>query len=152
HVGTRDHRCDHANECSCKEIAEGQVRQLVVDVAVHDDEVGTRAAGGSNDLHQMQSVEQIEAVAQQGEIPLAHILIAAIDRLVGRADAALAAVDLVDEALAIAAEDDHVVPEGKELGVEVALLRKVDEVDDLRAFSGTVDAGEGDEQRFYAAA
>src|SRR5581483_5084920 len=53
-------------------------------------------------------------------------------------------------AFAVAAEDDHIVPEGEELRGEAALVGEVDEVRDLRALARAVEAGEGDEQRALA--
>src|SRR5512146_550845 len=96
----------------------------------------------------MQRVEQVEAVADQAQVPGANVLVATLDRLVRRADSALAAVYLVNEAFPIPTQDHNVVPES-ELGVaESERASQAAQVLDLSRLACAVQARKTHDQRF----
>ena len=96
----------------------------------------------------MNRVEEVQAVTNEAQIPLANILVAAIHRPVRRADAFLAAVDLVDKAFAITAEHDNIVPERQQFRRQTrASMQDMPQVLDLRALARTVESGKRNQQR-----
>src|SRR5512141_3077191 len=86
-------------------------------------------------------------MADEAQIPGANVLVAALDRFVWGADAALTTVNLVNESFAIAREDDDVVPEGEHRFAQPEGVHEGTEVIDLGGLPGSIESGEADHNR-----
>src|SRR6185312_34499 len=71
---------------------------------------------------------------------------AAVYRLARGANAALALINLMHEAFTVFHADDHVVPESQQRGLESCGVQRGAQTLNLRGFTGTIHAGERDEQ------
>src|SRR3954451_3011566 len=94
----------------------------------------------------MDRIQQVQTMTRQREIPSAHVLIATLDRLLGRSDPLLTAVNLVDKILPVALANDGVVPKREHDNPLFCSSKILTHVFDLRAFAGTVQAGERNQQ------
>src|SRR5512146_1442192 len=85
-------------------------------------------------------------MARQADVPAADVLIAAIHRLAGRSDAALAVEHLVDDALAIARQHYYIVPESEQARAQAVRFEKAAQAFDLRRLARAVQSGEADQE------
>src|SRR5262245_52442882 len=142
----RHESIDHPDEASTEWIVERKVRELIVDIAVHDDHVRMTASRASEHLAQVDGVEQIQAMTRDREIPLAHVLIATFDRLFRGANAWLATQKFMDESFAVTLSDDDIVPKRQRHTAQTPRPQVLLEIGYLCALTGAIEPREGDQQ------
>ena len=78
--------CDHAGIGPRQRIVEGKICQFVMNVAVHDDDVGTFAASAGDHAREIECVETVKSMTKEVDVPSANVFIAAVNWPFGCAD------------------------------------------------------------------
>ena len=129
-------------------IVNSEIDELIVEVAIENDDVSVwRTPDICDREFHADGVDQAEQHAGGDGEWVLNILISAVDRVAGRADADFASEDSAAEGFPEAAESRNVIPEGDETNAQARVLQARDQTVDLSGLAGAVNAGKTHEQR-----
>ena len=146
-VGMGNHLQQKPRVDARRAIVDSKIDELVVKVAIEDDDVGVARAPDSCDRKfHADGIDQAEHHARRDSEWILNILVSAMNRLVRRADAHFAAENCVTEGLADAAESSDVIPKGDKPNAQARLPQAIYQTFNLGRLAGAVDAGKAYEQ------
>ncbi len=145
YVRMHDQGYESAQAEAHRGIAQIEIGQLIVDVAIEDYDVGAGATGAGGDAAQGEGVEEVHAEAQQSHQRRADILVAAVDGRLGGSDAFIAAENPVASILAKALESGDIVPKDDGADEQAGIAEGCAKMVNLCAFAGAIDPRKADE-------
>src|SRR5262249_11694449 len=147
HVGPWNQVVNELDERPAERIAQVEIYQFVVYVAVqYDDLRGPAPAFACDQQAKMKCIQQVKKVPHQRDMPSTNILVAPMHRLARCSNSPLALEYPMDKPFAVPGSYHHVVPESEEARLDAGGVQSLHQTGDLGRLAGAIHSGEADQQ------